>query len=157
MLLLSLSASCVTPFLVFLAFAQSLSLTLFLGLLCSLFLFPQLKPVFMCMCTQRVCVRLYLKVKHLVAIRVNHPSFLQLPVTYRLTQTHTTQTKGRTLQHSRQLWEDTRTGREWTKWQDEEMEGSERPREKNDGENEGENKVGKKVGVCETGCHTVKR
>lgn len=31
----------------------------------------------------------YLKVRHLVAIRVNHPSFLQLPVTHKLTQTHT--------------------------------------------------------------------
>lgn len=80
------------PFLVSFAFAQPLSLTL--SLRCSAVCFSFMVSVFVC-----VCVRLYLEVRHLVAIRVNHPSFLQLLVTHKLTQMRTMtrrHTQGRT-------------------------------------------------------------
>lgn len=77
-----------------------------------------------------------------MAIRVNHPSFLQLPVTHKLMQTHTvihthTHMEGFSfsLGHNRKIESARKRYPWWPKWQGEEMEGSERPgeREENDG------------------------
>lgn len=60
--------------------------------------------VFMCVCVHTsVQERVYLYVGHLVAIRVNHPSFLRLAVSHKLTWTHTMRHTQLLLEHDSAL------------------------------------------------------
>lgn len=62
--------------------------------------------LFLCVCVCAcipLCKRVYLYVGHLVAIRVNHPSFLRLAVSHKLTWTHTMRHTQLLLEHDSAL------------------------------------------------------
>lgn len=74
--------------------------------LCGLSLCPSPILKFLCVCVCAcipLCKRVYLYVGHLVAIRVNHPSFLQLAVSHKLTWTHTMRHTQLLLEHDSAL------------------------------------------------------
>lgn len=65
---------------------------------------PILKFLCVCVCACiPLCKRVYLYVGHLVAIRVNHPSFLRLAVSHKLTWTHTMRHTQLLLEHDSAL------------------------------------------------------